>query len=415
MSDKLLDKIQEKAREREDDQLLFGEPIAWSKIKEDDTGRAWVWENFIAKGASTLLSASPKAGKTTLLRKLFVAIKNEEEFAGQPTIKSNILVLSEESPAEWADSREGIEDKDIKHVMIWPRPTRGIPSKKEWEKVIDGVSKKCSELEIDMVVIDTISTFWPVDNENDAAVVKRALVPLFKLTDDNGVAVLIVHHDRKEGGSNGKGVRGSGAITAHVDNIIEFRRPQDGLPNQRTLTSIGRFAQESRILISMEEDGEYKTLGEPWKISKKARKERLLKFFEDAGQALSAKEVCTLWNAQVDETTHRTIRSYIKELLTDGILILEGERTFQGKKVPFYAQSGWKQATLENKNTPPLGAFQGKNTFQAPFQGEGQNEPISLERKGGGGGGEETFPGNTLSDDQKIIWENENEDEKMPF
>jgi hypothetical protein len=53
-----------------------------------------------------------KAGKSTFLRHLLLAIDKEIEFAGQPTKKSKILILSEEDLGQWFDQREGLDDTD---------------------------------------------------------------------------------------------------------------------------------------------------------------------------------------------------------------------------------------------------------------------------------------------------------------
>lgn len=335
--------------EDKNDEVLVGKPVKWSEIKADDMQRDWLWENFIAKGNITLLSALAKAGKTTLLRCLFVAMKNDEEFAGQPTRKNNILVLSEESPSEWADSREGVEGEDIEHVFIWPRPTRGIPSKGEWKKVIDGVSDMCNKKKIDLVVVDTISTFWPVDNENDASLVKRALVPLFKLTEDNGVALVLVHHFKKDGGNHGRASRGSSALVGHVDNIIEFRRNEDGYPKQRRLKTMGRFIQETEIIIELNQNGLYETKGEPWVVSKKARLNKILSLVKEAPKPMSANDIAVMWNTRIGDITARTIRTYLKELVKGGRLMSAGEDTINGKKVPVFKIGEWKE--MEERTT----------------------------------------------------------------
>ena len=364
--------------EQRSEALLMGEPVTWAKIKEDDMKRDWLWENFVAKGNITLFSALAKAGKTTLLRCLFVAMKNNEEFAGQPTRPCKVLILSEESASEWADGREGIDDTDIDHVYIWPRPTRGIPSSKDWVEIIDLVCKKCKELSIDMVVVDTISTFWPVDDENDAAKVKRALVPLYKLTDDNGVALMLVHHFKKDGGNEGTASRGSGALAGHVDNIIEFRRSDDGFPYQRKIKTMGRFIQETELTIEMEANGKYKTIGEAWVVSKKARVDKILSLMKETPRPMSIQEITSLWNSTLNKMSSKTIGRYVKDLISLGQCALDRNETVQGRVIPFYTVTGWKEssgAPLDNEK--PIGTVpvQGELSVQATVQGRGQETP----------------------------------------
>jgi hypothetical protein len=305
-------------------------------------------------------------------------MKNSEEFAGQPTRPCKVLILSEESASEWADGREGIDDCDIDQVYIWPRPTRGIPSSKDWIEIIDLVSKKCKELGIDMVVIDTISTFWPVDDENDAAKVKKALVPLYKLTDDNGVALMLVHHFKKDGGNEGTASRGSGALAGHVDNIIEFRRNEDGYPTQRKIKTMGRFIQETELIIELTNEGKYETKGEPWVVSKKARMTKILSLMTETARPMSVQEITSLWNSRLNKMSNKTIGRYVKELIVLGQCSLDNERTVQGKVIPFYIVTGWKessQISLDNEKPPTTVPVQGELTVQATVQGQDQKTP----------------------------------------
>jgi hypothetical protein len=94
----------------------------------------------------------------------------------------------------------------------------------------------------DLVVLDTISSFWPVQKENDAGEVQSALMPLWQIT-DAGVATLLVHHLHKSDGGEATASRGSGAPPAFVDVIVELRRhdPNDLKDRRRVLTAVGRF------------------------------------------------------------------------------------------------------------------------------------------------------------------------------
>jgi hypothetical protein len=328
----------------ENNSPMVGKPILWARITASSEKTEWIWENYLAKRRVTLFSALPKAGKSTFLRSLFLAINREEEFVGQPTKKCNILVLSEESDEEWADSREGVEDEDLGKTYVWIRPTRSIPNSKGWEKNIDEISLACKELKIDLVVLDTITTFWSVEDENDASKVKRALVPLFKLTEDDGVALMLVHHFRKSGGNEGTAARGSGALAGYVDVLMELRRHEDGMPNQRKIKTSGRGVQETELVIELMDDGTYKTLGEPWIVSKTARLTKIISIMEEFKRPVSTKEISNFWNANVCKMDERTIRRYMKELEKNGQVTVDRIDIVLRSKVPFYACTGWKMA-----------------------------------------------------------------------
>ena len=323
--------------QRAKNDFLIGQPIPWNKITADGGKREWVWENYIAKGNITLLSALWKAGKSTLLRHLFIAIGEEKEFAGQPASKSKILVISEEDKNEWFDQKEGLEDKNLEHILVWSRPIRIKPNLKQWIELVEKLTEKCLEEKIDFIVIDTITTFWPVENENDSAQVIRALVPLYNFT-ENRIAVLLVHHFRKGGGDQAQASRGSGALPGFVDNIVEFTRKEDGMPTQRILKTYGRFdAVIPQVVIDLTPDDEYITLGEPWEVSKKARMNKIIGIFEEnKDKKLSVKDVKNFWLSSGSTVTERSVRRYIIELVNNKIVSAVDIILSNKKKTPIY-------------------------------------------------------------------------------
>lgn len=338
------------------DMVLLGDPIPWSQIREEDNKKEWLWENYIAKRNITLLSALWKAGKTTFLRCLFLAMRNEEEFAGQPTKKNKILVISEEAKGEWSDNRDDLNDNEIEHVLVWSRPIRGKPNLRQWHKLVEEVTKKCLEEDIDMIVIDTLTTFWPIDNENDSAQVIKALVPLYSFTENN-IAVVLVHHFRKGGGDQAQASRGSGALPGFVDNIIEFTRSDSGFPNQRTLKTYGRFdGVIPEVVIELNDEGKYDTKGEPWKVSKTARLNKILQVMNDASMPLSTKEIMTVLAGTMGQVQQRTVQRYIKELIEKGVVEESGKRTVADRSVPVYTQTGWIESMRDNPQPPPMKA-----------------------------------------------------------
>jgi hypothetical protein len=75
---------------------------------------------------------------------------------------------------------------------------------------------------------------------------------------------LLVHHNRKGDGQEATAARGSGALAAFVDTIIELRRfdARDRGNRQRVLTGYGRFDEtpEERV-IELTAEGQFISLG----------------------------------------------------------------------------------------------------------------------------------------------------------
>src|SRR3990167_2130295 len=348
-SKRLKELVEYSAKKEDERSFLIGKPTPWSDIIEEENKRDWLWENYIAKGYITLLAALWKAGKSTILRCLFLAMQSEEEFGGQPTKKCKILVLSEESSGEWFDQKEDIDLDSIKQVLIWSRPIRVKPNLKQWVELVEEVTQICVKEKIDMVVVDTLTTFWPIDNENDSAQVIKALVPLYNFTENN-IAVMLVHHFRKGGGDQAQASRGSGALPSFVDNIIEFTRKDDGMYTQRVLKTYGRFNDViPQVVLEMTPDGKYKTLGEPWQISKMARMLKILEILSVVKLPMCVKDIHNVWVAQKTmdgniNITLRSIQRYLKELVYQKMLSSVETRLVGKKEIQYYAlTSNWQE------------------------------------------------------------------------
>src|SRR5262249_33966311 len=108
---------------------------------------------------------------------------------------------------------------------------------------------------------DTLANLWPVRDENDAAGVQTALMPLHQLTDR--ASLLLTHHTRKSDGQEATASRGSGALPAFVDTIIELRRhsPTHRQDHRRVLTAYGRHDETPpEVVVELTDEG-YVALG----------------------------------------------------------------------------------------------------------------------------------------------------------
>ncbi len=220
----------------------------------------WIWTGYIAKGLKTEISAFWKAGKTTLLIELINCILSGKPLAGQETKPAKIYIISEEATIHWIKRRD---EKNLSGFFINCKPIQRKLNRKEWEEYLKNLGEYCKKEQFDLVVFDTISDFWPVDKENDAIEVKDALRPLNYLTETN-IAVLLIHHFNREGAREGGAGRGSGALPADVDIIIDFFRynPNDDLDTCRVLKGgNSRFDETPReIVIKLTNEG-YVALG----------------------------------------------------------------------------------------------------------------------------------------------------------
>src|SRR5262249_31000413 len=96
---------------------------------------------------------------------------------------------------------------------------------------------------VDLLAIDSLANLAPMRTENDASEMLKAIAPLQRLT-TRGVSVLLSHHPKKGAVVPGQAARGSGALSASVDIILEMdavcrRTPKD---RRRRLRAYSRYA-----------------------------------------------------------------------------------------------------------------------------------------------------------------------------
>jgi hypothetical protein len=277
----------------------------------------------------TLFSSIWKAGKTTFLSHLLAATKGGD-FCGYSIMPVKTLVVSEEGEEIWIERRDrlGIEA----NVQVLSRPFWVKPTHQEWKRFIVGLAKLVDSRGYQMVLFDTISSLWPVVNENDASEEQSALMPLHALT-NRGVASVLVHQFRKSDGAEATASRGSGALPAFADTIVEFRRyrPQDLKDRRRTLRVHGRMSstQQAELLVELSEDARtYTSLGERTATDQGAKLAEILAALPQSPPGITVEELLAAGLFRGVECSDRQV----KHLMTVGAEAHLWTRTGKGVK-----------------------------------------------------------------------------------
>jgi AAA domain/Primase C terminal 1 (PriCT-1) len=216
----------------------FAAPVPASKLRAADPDTLWLWDGYLARGGTTLLTALWKAGKTTLLAHLLRALETGGAYCGRAAAACRVLYVTEEGESRWAERRDKLGLAD--HVEFLARPFVTKPDSPKWLRFLEHLGGLLAARRFDLLVMDTISNLWPVQDENNACQVQSSLMPLPHAL--GSTAALLVHHPRKGDGQEATASRGSGALTAFCDTIIEMRRftPGDRSDHRRVLTGYGR-------------------------------------------------------------------------------------------------------------------------------------------------------------------------------
>jgi DNA repair protein RadA/Sms len=200
-------------------------------------------DGIVVKGWAHLLSAPPKAGKTTLLGH----VVRDWLDAGV-----RICWLTEEPKSVWR--------KRLKRLGgDWAGLTLMFPGEATEQEFLDAAFKPGL---YDVIIVDTVRSFIGCDDENDAAKRGNSLLPWVTSAHATGLTLLLVMHARKGGGQHGEAIAGSHASLAGVDQAIEIGRTGNEDSRRRKLTTLGREFEPVSLLYEMDTEGGLYEIGD---------------------------------------------------------------------------------------------------------------------------------------------------------
>jgi AAA domain len=174
-----------------------------------------------------------------------------------------------------------------------------------------------------LLVIDSLS-FWAAfaeGAEKDAGAAQAAIDALGAAT-GLGLAVLLVHHQRKAGGEDGDAVRGSGAIFGAVDTLVELERLEDAPPGHRRLVAVGRWPTTPPVLV-IDRDAGTGT----WRVVGQATSRQEAAAMGMREQILSAMPDEAITEAELTEVMgmdKRKLGGPLRELVSEEVVIRTG-------------------------------------------------------------------------------------------
>jgi hypothetical protein len=205
----------------------------------------WLWDGYIASGWLTLLGGKPKAGKSTLQSALVEAcVSRAASFLGRAVSGGPVVVVTEEGAVTALNKLPASDDvRILVREHAWPKP--------KFPELIAAAVDEAERVGAKLLVVDSFA-FWAqlgADAEKDAGAVQLAMAPLLEAA-SAGLAPLLICHQRKAPGDGGDALRGSGAIAANADMILEYERMTgDTSPHQRQLLAVGRWSSTPPLLV----------------------------------------------------------------------------------------------------------------------------------------------------------------------
>ncbi|HZT79901.1 MAG TPA: AAA family ATPase [Gemmataceae bacterium] len=330
----------------------------------------WLWEGYLAAGKMTLLTSQWKMGKTTLLSVLLAKMRAGGELAGQRVAPARAALVTEEPPDYWAERgrRLGLGPDQ----WLLSQPFRGKPTPDEWRLLIGLLGRLRAEKGLDLVAIDPLATFLPGRDENNAGVMLAALLPLKELT-AAGAAVLVLHHPSKRAAPEGQAARGSGALSAHADILLELRPDPHGgdADRRRRLLGLSRFRQTPRqAVIELNAEGtDYRWLGDVAEEAYRGSWEVLRTVLLGASGRMTRHEILADWPAVEVKPDEKTLWRWLERAVAEGKVLRKGTGL---RNSPFRywlpeAERRWKKSSFYVGDLPDLDEMDGVDNGAEPL------------------------------------------------
>lgn len=209
-----------------DAESLFYQPLQRPKF---------IVEKLIPSGL-TLLSGQQKIGKSWLVLKLCMDVAAGNNFMGLPTIEGDVLYLClEDTYSRVQDRMFRITDEVSERMKI------AVSSEKLSNGLLTQLRNHMKNFpDTKLIVIDVLQRVRETGNECSYAGDYGDLSSLKRFADTNNVAVLAVHHLRKQDDSDVfNKVSGTTGITGSADTTIVLQRDARG-SESATLYVVGR-------------------------------------------------------------------------------------------------------------------------------------------------------------------------------
>ncbi len=157
------------------------------------------------------------------------------------------------------EGRVGRAFSDNARDGVYPLTHEYLRDAGEWDDLVHGPADHAVQVAAGMIVLDTLRRLAGMGEgaENDASAMSEVMRAPQEAA-ARGLAVLVLHHNRKNGGDYGEAASGSNTLVGQWDGVVDFRR-DDG--NRRRLEVIARWRNApAPVTVEMVED-KYRVVG----------------------------------------------------------------------------------------------------------------------------------------------------------
>jgi hypothetical protein len=271
----------------------------------------WLCKNFLSVGGLSMLSAKPKAGKSSLVQDIAVAAASGTgsvkslsggwllDFQGKPV---RTYYLDTENSRRIANRRldslsreKGLElgnllsseNLEVNCLEAGLRPPFLSLDKPDLQRDLDIASEWAEKMGskgagFEMLILDVISHCYPDDeqgrSENDQGFISNFFRIVNTIRKESGAGVLLIHHHRKGMGGGQEQAAGSSQLQRTPETLLTLDRlPEELNPENKRLLSLdtsGRsIEKEGKVYLEGLSTGQdgcliFRQIEEPKKVAK---------------------------------------------------------------------------------------------------------------------------------------------------
>ena len=214
---------------------------SWRELlAEPEETQSWLWDQTLATSSISILVSRPKVGKSTLARSIAVAVATGGQLLGREVNQGTILYLQFSAEGKRSELRQSLERAGVAlddRIWIYTGPTVESP--------IDALETALAHYRPNLVIIDTMIRWVPVNDANDYTEMSRVTEAIATMARMSGSHIMMLHHASKADRDVGDAVLGSTAIFGSVDTLLAMRS-KDG---RRTLESRQRYGNDMEEIV----------------------------------------------------------------------------------------------------------------------------------------------------------------------
>jgi hypothetical protein len=271
----------------------------------------YVIPGIIPEGTS-LLVGRPKVGKSWLALDLALSVASGTPCLGGRIPESgDVLYCALEDNERRLKSRITKLRRDVE--APWPRR---LTLSTKWARLNKGGSRDIKDWadgveQPRLVILDTLASIRPVDTREGYAADYEALTEVHRLANDRGIAVLVLHHQRKVDAEDPLDtISGTLGLAGCVDTPIILASGKNG----KTLYVRGRDVEEAEYAVEFDKLAcRWKILGSADDVHRSETRQKIIAALKKAGALMSPSDL-----AEATGLSPQVIKVRLSGMLNDG-------------------------------------------------------------------------------------------------